>query len=168
MKQRTHCLMTACAVSLVLAIAPSTAQQAPKVPDNVELLRNVPFGKGGNQVLTMHILRPKPLPMEPMPVLVYINGSAWGRDNKDMAIGWLISTAQQGYFGATIQVRTTAEGVFPAQIEDCKCAVRFLRAKAKDYHLDPDRIGIWGESSGGHLAAVGSRPSARAAQRWTS
>jgi acetyl esterase/lipase len=154
MTKRAYSLTIACAVLFGLMIDPSIAQQPPKVPDNVELLRNVAFGKGGKQVLTMHILRPKTLPKDPMPVLVYVNGSAWGRDNKDMAIGRLIATAQRGYFGATIQVRTSGEAVFPAQLEDCKCAVRFLRAKAKDYHLDTDRIGIWGDSSGGHLAAL--------------
>ncbi len=143
-----------CVFLLTLLVGTATAQQPPKVPDDVELLRNVEFGKGGNQTLTMHILRPKTLPKEPMPVLVYINGSAWGRDNKDLAIGRLIATAQQGYFGVTIQVRTSGEAAFPAQIEDSKCAIRFLRAKAKDYHLDTNRIGVWGDSSGGHLAAL--------------
>lgn len=143
------------AVLLLVSLAgPATAQQPPKVPDDVELLRDVEFGKGGNQTLRMHILRPKTLPTEPMPVLVYINGSAWMRDNKDLAIGRLIATAQQGYFGATIQVRTSAEADFPAQIEDAKCAVRFLRAKAREYHLDTNRIGVWGDSSGGHLSAL--------------
>ena len=142
------------AVLLALSAGPSLAQQPPRVPDDVEMLRNVEFGKGGNVRLAMHILRPKVAPKEPMPVLVYINGSAWGRDNKDMAIGRLITTAQQGYFGVTIQVRTSSEGVFPAPLEDAKCAVRFLRAKAKEYHLDADHIGVWGESSGGHLASL--------------
>ncbi len=130
MMNRGYSLMAVvCAVLLALANSQSAAQQpAPKkMPDNVELLRSVPFGKGGNQTLTMHILRPKVLPKDPMPVLVYIHGSAWGRDNKDMAIARLIATAQQGYFGATIQVRTSGEAVFPAQIEDAKCAIRFLR-----------------------------------------
>lgn len=120
----------------------------------MELLRNVEFGKGGNQKLTMHIVRPKTLPKEPMPVLVYINGSAWGRDNKDFAIARLIGAAQKGYFGATIQVRTSGETVFPGMLEDAKCAIRFLRAKAKEYHLDTNRIGVWGDSSGGHLSAM--------------
>jgi len=142
------------AVLLALAVGLSKAQQPSGIPSDVEMLRNVEFGKGGTVKLAMHILRPKAAPKEPMPVLVYINGSAWGRDNKDMAIGRLISTAQQGYFGVTIQVRTTSEGVFPAPLEDAKCAVRFLRAKATDYHLDPDRFGVWGESSGGHLASL--------------
>jgi acetyl esterase/lipase len=89
-----------------------------------------------------------------MPALVYINGSAWGQDNKDLAIGKLCTAAQHGYFGAAIQIRTAAEAVFPAQLEDAKCAIRFLRAKAKEYHIAAGRIGVWGESSGGHLSAL--------------
>jgi acetyl esterase/lipase len=61
---------------------------------------------------------------------------------------------QRGYFGATIDYRLSQEAKFPAQIEDCKCAIRFLRAKAKEYNLDPDRIGVWGSSAGGHLVAL--------------
>jgi acetyl esterase/lipase len=71
-----------------------------------------------------------------------------------MAIPKLILAAQHGYFCVTIQHRTSGEGVFPAQIEDCKCAVRFLRAKAQNYRLDTDHIGVWGGSSGGHLSAL--------------
>jgi acetyl esterase/lipase len=95
-----------------------------------------------------------------MPVLVYINGGGWSSDNKDMGIARLILAAQQGYFCVTIEHRLCAEkkgnppAAFPAQIEDCKCAVRYLRAKAKEYHLDTNRIGAWGGSSGGHLAAL--------------
>jgi len=153
--KRSYCsLIIPLAVLLALFPGNSKAQQLPKVPDNVEMLRNVEFGKGGNLMLTMHILRPKLLPKEPMPVLVYINGSAWMRDNKDMAVGRLIGTAQKGYFGATIQIRTSDEAIFPAQIEDAKCAIRYLRAKAKEYNIDTNRIGIWGESSGGHLSAL--------------
>ena len=149
------------ALILFIALLPMfpsalAAQQKPpaKSPDDVEWLRNIEFGKGGEQKLTMHILRPKKLPKEPMPVLVYIHGSAWMRDNKDLAVARLIATAQQGYFGAAIQVRTSGEAAFPAQIEDSKCAIRFLRAKAKEYHIDTNRIGVWGDSSGGHLSAL--------------
>ncbi len=146
--------LTLSVVLIALSAGALNAQPQVKLPDDVEMLRGVEFGKGGNQKLTMHILRPKTLPKEPMPVLVYINGSAWGRDNKDLAIDRLIATAQQGYFGVTIQVRTSNETVFPGMLEDAKCAIRFLRAKAKDYHIDTNRIGVWGDSSGGHLSAL--------------
>ena len=129
-------------------------QPLPAIPADVEMLSNIEFGKGGNVKLSLHILRPKPTPKQAMPVLVYINGSAWMHDYKDMAVGRLIEAAQRGYFGATIQIRTSGQAVFPAQLEDAKCAIRFLRAKAPEYNIDPDRIGVWGESSGGHLAAL--------------
>lgn len=142
-----------CFALSALGVSALQAQQ-PNVPDNVQLLRDVEFGTGGNIKLKLHIIRPKTTPAEPMPVLVYINGSAWMKDNKDLAIGRLITAAQRGYFCVTIQVRTSGETVFPGMLEDTKCAVRYLRAKAKDYHIDTDHIGIWGESSGGHLSAM--------------
>jgi poly(3-hydroxybutyrate) depolymerase len=141
------------ALMFVCVVGAAPAQQ-PKISDDVELLRNVEFGKGGKLTLEMHIARPKTLPKEPMPVLVYINGSAWATDNKDMGIARIMLAAQHGYFCVSIQHRTSGQGIFPAQIEDSKCAVRFLRAKAKEYHLDTDRIGMWGGSSGGHLSAL--------------
>ncbi len=59
-----------------------------------------------------------------------------------------------GYATASINYRLSNEAIFPAQIEDCKAAVRFLRANAKKYNLDPDHIGVWGASAGGHLVAL--------------
>ena len=64
------------------------------------------------------------------------------------------SYAARGYFCATIEYRFSQEAIFPAQIEDCKCAIRFLRSRAKEYNLNPDRIGVAGASAGGHLAAL--------------
>jgi acetyl esterase/lipase len=131
-----------------------SAQKAPAVPDNVEILRDVEYGKGGERALKMHILRPKVSPKQAMPVLVWIHGGGWQGGNKDSGIGRLTRFAQNGYFCASIEYRLTGEARFPAQIEDCKCAIRFLRAKAKDYNLDPNRIGVWGSSAGGHLVAL--------------
>ena len=131
------------------AAAPATAAK----PD-VEIVRDVEFGKGGGHALKLHIIRPKQAPKEPMPVIVYIHGGAWRSGSRDAGIRYLTPYVERGYLGASIQYRFSQEAVFPAQIEDCKCAIRFLRAKAKEYHLDPDRIGVWGHSSGGHLAAL--------------
>ena len=60
----------------------------------------------------------------------------------------------KGYAVASINYRLSQHAIFPAQIEDCKAAIRWLRANAKKYNLDPDHIGVWGASAGGHLVAL--------------
>ena len=124
------------------------------LPDDVEVLRDVEFGRGGTKVLRLNLVRPKQADGAPRPVIVYLPGGGWLRADKDVALGRLAALVQHGYLGVSIQYRTSAEGVMPAQIEDCKCAIRFLRAHAAEYRLDPDRIGVWGASAGGHLAAL--------------
>lgn len=121
---------------------------------DVEVIRNVEYGKGGDTTLKLDIIRPKPLPKEPMPVVVFIHGGGWQGGNKESKIPNLIPLAQRGCFCASISYRLSGTAVFPAQIEDCKCAVRFLRAHAEKYNIDPARIGVWGSSAGGHLAAL--------------
>lgn len=119
-----------------------------RLPVEVEPALDVEFGTGGGRPLKMHLLRPKAPTADPLPVVVFIGGLHYGN------LPSLARLAQRGYGCATIDFRTGEPAVFPASLEDCKCAIRFLRAKAKDYHLNPDRIGIWGPSAGGHLAAL--------------
>lgn len=87
------------------------------------------------------------------PVIVWIHGGAWmaGDKNHPPAISHLLS---RGYAVASINYRLTDRFAHPAQINDCKAALRFLRAHASEYNLDPSRIGVWGHSAGGHLAAL--------------
>jgi acetyl esterase/lipase len=127
---------------------------APPLPEGVELQRDVVYGQGGGRDLKLHILRPKDPPREPMPVLVFIHGGGWRGGHRDVGIPRLAPFATRGYFCATIEYRLSGEAVWPAQIEDCKCAIRSLRAHAKEWNLDPDRIGVWGSSAGGHLVAL--------------
>jgi acetyl esterase/lipase len=128
--------------------------RVPAIPDDIGHLRDVVYGKGGDRDLKMDILRPKTAPDNPMPVLVWIHGGGWRAGNKSTGIAKLIPFAQAGYFCATVEYRLSQEALFPAQIHDCKCAIRFLRAHAKQYSLDPDRIGVWGSSAGGHLVSL--------------
>ena len=62
--------------------------------------------------------------------------------------------AEHGFFAVSIDYRLSGVAPFPAAVEDCKCAVRWLRANADNYNVDPDRIGVWGGSAGGHLAMM--------------
>lgn len=124
------------------------------VPEDLEFLPDVEYGKGGERSLKLDILRPKKAPAQPMPVVVYIHGGAWRGGNKAGMPGLCNRLAQQGYFCVSVQYRFSQEAVFPAQIEDTKCAIRYLRAHAKQYNINPDRIGAWGHSAGGHLVAL--------------
>ncbi len=121
----------------------------------VEVITNVVYGKGGNEELKLDIVRPKENSGTPMPAVVFMHGGGWAIGDKSKGIWYLRDLAKRGYFGVTIDYRLTGKGhKFPAQIEDCKCAVRFLRAHAKEYNIDPDHIFAWGGSAGGHLAAL--------------
>ena len=86
------------------------------------------------------------------PLVVWIHGGAWraGTRAKPPAL----YLAAQGYAVASISYRLTQEAIFPAQIHDCKAAIRWLRAHASKYGYDATRIGVWGASAGGHLAAL--------------
>jgi acetyl esterase/lipase len=88
-----------------------------------------------------------------LPVVVWIHGGAWRVGSKEGG-GPARPLVTKGYAVASINYRLSQHAVFPAQIEDCKAAIRWLRANAKKYNLDPDRIGVTGSSAGGHLVAM--------------
>ncbi len=147
--------MAALLLAMVMAGASAFAQEGPKtVPSDVELVSDVVFGKGGDRDLKMHILKPKKAIEEPMPVVVFIFGGAWRTGSRDAGIKPLSALAQKGYFCVSIEYRFSQEALFPAQLEDVKCAIRFLRSKAAEYHINPDKIGVWGQSSGAYLAVM--------------
>ncbi|HLG10667.1 MAG TPA: alpha/beta hydrolase [Dehalococcoidia bacterium] len=136
--------------------------ERPAIPPSVELIEDVEFGTGGGRPLRLHILRPKQPPAGRLPVVVYVHGGWWRAGSRDTALPRLIPLAGQGYFCAAVEYRLTGEAQWPAQIEDCKCGIRYLRAHADEYGIDPRRIGVWGASAGGHLVAMlGSTGSAR-------
>src|SRR5262249_50544251 len=86
-------------------------------------------------------------------LIIWVHGGAWlagSKNGNNPAMSFL----DKGYAVAAINYRLSQQAVFPAQIEDCKAAVRFLRANAKKYNLNPDAFGAWGASAGGHLVAL--------------
>ncbi len=89
-----------------------------------------------------------------LPLIVVIHGGAWRAGDRSQHNDTTWQFAQQGYVAATLSYRFCPKHVFPAQVQDVKCAVRFLRANAEKYHIDPDRIGAIGFSAGAHLAMM--------------
>lgn len=91
------------------------------------------------------------------PAVVWIHGGGWTDENltrKYLPSAELAELCKRGYVTASIDYRMCQVARFPAQMEDCKAAVRFLRAHAAEYRIDPERIAVWGESAGGHLAEL--------------
>jgi acetyl esterase/lipase len=87
-----------------------------------------------------------------MPAVIEIHGGAFTEGEPDVVRNRLL--AENGFFTASIQYRLSQEATFPAQIHDSKAAVRWVRAHADEYHIDTSRVGVWGTSAGGHLAAL--------------
>jgi acetyl esterase/lipase/L-ascorbate metabolism protein UlaG (beta-lactamase superfamily) len=88
----------------------------------------------------------------PLPLVVWIHGGGWLGGSKENPPAKPL--LERRFAAASISYRFSNAAPFPAQIHDCKAAVRFLRANAKTYNINPDRIGAWGASAGGHLAAL--------------
>lgn len=98
----------------------------------------------------------------PYPTIVFIHGGGWSLGHRKTFRTAIQTAAKRGYVGATISYRLTepdpvtklGKHPFPAQIRDCKCAIRWLRSMADKYHIDKDRIGVTGNSAGGHLSLL--------------
>jgi len=119
----------------------------------VEFRPDVVFGTGAGEELTLDLAMPKGSIAE-APGLVFIHGGSWQSGNKDDFAGQAKEAAAAGYLAVSINYRLAPKHLFPAQVEDCKCAVRWLRAHAGELRLDRERIGAFGWSSGGHLALM--------------
>lgn len=124
------------------------------IPENIEYLPNIVFGKGGTRNLLLTILKPKEISGQNLPVIIYVHGGGWQQNIKELGVIALIQFVNRGYICVPVEYRLSNEAKFPAQIQDVKCAIRFLRANAQSYGIDPNRIAIFGESAGGHLAAL--------------
>ncbi|MDB6118865.1 MAG: mlhB [Verrucomicrobiaceae bacterium] len=129
-----------------------TAQAAElAVPDNVIFTKDVEFANPADQHLQVNIAQPKEA-TGPFPAVVCIHGGGFRAGKREGYDKLLLTLAQHGYVAITVTYRLAPEFKFPAAVYDCKAAVRWLRANAAKYHVDPANIGTMGGSAGGHLA----------------
>ena len=112
----------------------------------------------------MNVFYPRQLNDKPMPIAVYVHGGGWTAGDKGSGAGSvdMQELLARGYIVASLDYRLAPQYKWPSQITDVKCAIRHLRANAALYHLDPNRIGVWGGSAGGHLVAMLGTTDARA------
>lgn len=92
---------------------------------------------------------------KPLPLIAFIHGGGWQNGDKRGGLRRVATLVESGQFvGASIGYRLSGEAIWPAQIHDCKAAIRWLRAHADEFGIDPDRIAVMGSSAGGHLVSI--------------
>jgi len=126
--------------------------QQDRTPGPAQAERDIVYATVGGRDLLLDLYRPEKA-AKPLPVILWVHGGGWRKGSKNSInrVGGILS---RGYALVSVDYRLSGEAIFPAQIEDCKAAVRWVRANAHRYGLDPDRIGAWGSSAGGHLVAL--------------
>ena len=139
-----------------LAQQPAGGPPPFSMPENIRVEKDIPYAGTKNPRQTLDLLLPKSArDSKPLPLVVNFHGGAFRAGDKSMGVREIADLVESGdYAAATINYRLSGEAIWPAQIHDCKAAIRWLRANAAKYGLDPDRIGVIGASAGGHLAAM--------------
>lgn len=118
----------------------------------IKVERDIVYGKADGVELQLNLALPKG--KGPFPAVVCVHGGGWYQGQRSDMDFMTELLARRGYVAATVSYRLVSKARFPAQIEDCKAAVRWLRANAEKYKVNPDRIGAVGPSAGGHLACL--------------
>jgi acetyl esterase/lipase len=131
--------------------AKKSAPPALKVPDSVVLERGITYTSPGGIDLQLNLARPK-TGDGPFPAVVCIHGGGFRAGNRESYDSLIVKLAERGFVAVTVSYRLAPKHQFPAAVNDVKAAVRWVRANASKYHVNPDKIGVTGGSAGGHLA----------------
>jgi len=148
-------LAVALAVIVLSALMPQPITARPRPPEvtDASIQRDLIYEHVDGQALGLDLYSPNKPSRDPLPVIIWLHGGGWFKGRKE-GHSPAVAFVDDGYAVASVDYRLSEVAPFPAQIEDCKAAVRWLRANASKYNLDPDRIGVWGFSAGAHLAAL--------------
>lgn len=127
----------------------------PPMPSGVKLESDIPYAGTENPRQRLDLLLPENPRGGKLPVVVFIHGGGWQAGDKTGGRRQVADLVASGEFaGVSVGYRLTDQARFPEQIFDCKAAIRWIRANAEKYSLDPDKIAVWGSSAGGHLVSL--------------
>lgn len=129
--------------------------EAELLAEPIRFYLNLPYAGNDNSRQQLDIYVPERPSYVPMPVVIYLHGGLWQEGDKAEAPGRLLSLVTSGdYALVSVGYRLTDEAQWPAQLHDVKAAIRWVRARADDYGMDPQRIAVWGRDAGGQLALM--------------
>lgn len=157
MKKNTFLLLITAVVFFTAGCKQSANNTAvpEKAPRSIKITYDIPY-REGNPRWVLDMAQPENFGDEIRPAIVLVHGGGWrfGSKQEEVYNDMLLYYAKQGYVVVTVDYRFDQEAPMPACIEDAKCAVRWLKAHAKEYRIDPDRIGTYGHSAGAHIALM--------------
>lgn len=137
---------------MTLLICSDAFSQAGGLPAGIKMEKDVPYIPDGDEGQRLDLYLPEVVAEKPLPLIVHIHGGGWmGGSKYPCAVAAMVL---KGYAVASVEYRFSQKAKFPAQIQDCQAAVRWLRAHAKKYNLDIEHVGVIGGSAGGHLSAL--------------
>lgn len=145
------CRASVCGTLVLVCICIVSARGQEK--SKVEIEKGVVYARIGDREMQLDLARPTESD-GPFPAVVCLHGGGWRAGDRNNMAQTIQVLAGRGYVAITPSYRFAPKDAFPAQVEDCKAAVRWLRANAKTYKLNPERIGVVGLSAGGHLACM--------------
>ncbi|GEP44819.1 alpha/beta hydrolase [Brevifollis gellanilyticus] len=121
-------------------------------PAGIKMERDVSYIPDGDEAQKLDLYLPEKTSEKPLPLIVHIHGGGWRGGSKfPCGVSGMVT---KGYAVASIEYRFSQKAIFPAQIQDCQAAIRWLRANSKKYNFDVDKVGVVGGSAGGHLSAL--------------
>jgi arylsulfatase A len=132
---------------------PAPTKLAPEVTAALEAHPGLVYARYGQREMQLDLWKPKTT-SQPLPAILCIHGGGWYKGERSNMANLAQALAAKGFVTATISYRLSGEAKFPAAIQDCKAAVRFLRANASKFGINANAIGVTGLSAGGHLAAL--------------
>src|ERR1700744_4272675 len=146
MNQRFRALLA----SILLLVVMLPAARA--LGDDLKEEKDIQYVPGDDPGQRLDLYIPTVKSDKPTPLVVWIHGGGWSAGSK--AGCFFAGYCGKGYAAASVEYRFSQKAKFPAQIQDCQAAIRWLRANAAKYNIDPDHIGVGGDSAGGHLVAL--------------
>jgi acetyl esterase/lipase len=125
-----------------------------ELPASVRAVRDITYIKRGDHALQLDLYLPAQKAAAPLPAVVFVHGGGWQSGNRAEFVPMAIRLAERGFATATVSYRLSPEARYPAAIHDVKSALRWVRAHAGEYGIDPARIAVAGGSAGGQIASL--------------
>jgi acetyl esterase/lipase len=147
-----HAVSVFCFSLATICISPAHLAAEVKITNGIKVESDIQYIDDKDPAHRLDLYLPANPSDKPLPLIIWIHGGGWsGGSKKGCPAAGMV---HRGYAAASIEYRFSQQAIFPAQIQDCQAAIRWLRANSQKFNFDSDHFGVWGSSAGGHLSAL--------------